>query len=118
MTLEEIWDRLCDLINADARAVRNQSGDSLSRIGPNSASSYAAPERTDFLSEPPPYRIFESAVKRLCDQGLLVLTEPKIHSRLGTNSGSCMLCECLFSTRMMPSDIVAALDKHRLLNYL
>lgn len=109
MTLEEIWDRLCYVIDMDCRAIRSAGG----------GSSFMSTEVTDFLPDVPPYYIFEGAVRRLSDQGVLVVSEPKIHSRLGGGSKQrCMLCECLFSTRMMSSDIVAALDKHRLLNYI
>lgn len=121
MNIEDMWNRLCDLLNADDRAVRTACGDTLSRISTLSAPGSSIASRLDAGSaevvlDVPPYHIFEAAVGRLCAQGMLVLTEPKLNSRMGFTSR--LLHECLFSTRLMPSDIVAALNKHRYLNYL
>jgi hypothetical protein len=133
MTLEDVWNRLCDLLHADERALRQCSGDSLSRIGA-SASSSASTSATlsnsngagagvgggagggSEILDIPPYHMFEAALGRLCAEGVLVLTEPKLNNKMGFANR--LLHECLFSTRLMPSDIVNVLNKHRYLKYL
>ena len=122
MSLEDIWGRFCDLIDADNRALQNSCGESLSSAyGLSSGVKANIPDNQNLVSEDmlsiPPYHIFEDAIERLCYQSVLLVTEPTINKKTGF-SGPRLLHECLFTTKLEASDVVAALNKHKYLKYL
>ena len=114
ISLEEIWNRLSDFIVTEKRM--NQLGNVSSET--SNVILESPEENRAAILESPPYYVFESVIRIMCEQGMLKMHKPKSYTRFGLGSRSCLLFDCFFSTKLMPSDIAVALKGHRYLQYL
>lgn len=117
MGLEDVWARLNDFVEAERN--RMSTATAADALLTPADRALRAMEEPEVELEMPPYHVFEELVSRMCEHGLLVKRLPKSYLRSGlAATGSCLLYDCMFSTRLQPSDIAVALKGDKSLHFL